>query len=76
MALGASQDVRHLLMDQHRRLLGIYDKFNAWAYGSSENINTKFQIGSVRWANGALVAEVYLIGAGIEVKAAVICYDP
>lgn len=76
MKLGASPDVRHLLMDQHRRLLDVYDKFNAWAYGDSSDIRTKFQIGSVRWANGAIVADVYLVGAGIEVKAAVICYDP
>jgi hypothetical protein len=49
-------------MEYNRTLLGIYDKFNTWAYSND---------------NGRAVAEVYLIGAGIEVKAALVCVtDP
>jgi hypothetical protein len=70
--LGAPPNVRHLLLEQHRRLLSIYDTYVTWSHSTG----VKFKLGYVRWSDGVLVADVYLIGAGIEVKAAVICYDP
>lgn len=75
--LGAGPEIRQHLLDYNRTLLGLYDKFNTWAYSNESNVKTSFEIGAVRVDNGRAVAEVYLIGAGIEVKAALICLtDP
>jgi hypothetical protein len=75
--LGAGSDVKRYLMEYNRTLLGIYDKFNTWAYSNDSGVKTSFEIGAVRVDNGRAVAEVYLIGAGIEVKAALVCVtDP
>lgn len=75
--LGATPDIKYQLEAYNRRLLGIYDKFNTWAYGNNSEASTKFQLGSVReLPEGGIVADVYLIGNGMEVKAAVVRYDP
>ena len=75
--LGATPDVKYQLEAYNRKLLGIYDKFNSWAYGNNSDVKTVFQLGSVReLRQGGIVADVYLVGAGMEVKAAVVRYDP
>jgi hypothetical protein len=75
--LGATPDVRDQIEAYNRTLLSIYDKFNMWAYSSDAVVDTKFQLGLVRELNhGGLLAEVYLVGGGLEVKAAIVRYDP
>lgn len=76
--LGAPADVHYDLQAYRRQFLHIYDKFSMWAYdGTTTALNTNFRVQSIRKRDdGSLEADVFLNGAGLDVRAAVVAYHP